>query len=240
MSSKNYFFKHSMNKRNDPRVKFIPTLESKAVYYMLSELACQCDADGAFVVNEIQLTNEQISHAIGIDVVQLRKAFKDMKRTGMLSENGHGPFLTDYAYEQVSRDEQREAWKSAKAQQRSKEVNEDVHEDVKKEVHEDVFAKSKSQIRDRVLLLLSKSAKEKLQATPQWIDDAIKIANTKHLDNPDQYITGILRNWLTEGRKETQRKPSMKKKATSKQVQPKLEGDALKVAREKAAKELLK
>jgi len=177
-------------------------------------------------------------------IKMVEKSIKELQRHKLLHVNGKGPQILDWVKEQPeiakverTRAEERER-KEKSRHGTSRSVTSDKSgvtdsqgvSHVEKEIEKEIETKT------RVLLLLSKSAQEKLKATPQWLDEAVAIAETKHLDNPDQYAAGILRNWLTEGRKETQRKPSMKKKAASKQVQPKLEGEALKAARKEAEK----
>jgi len=51
-------------------------------------------------------------------------------------------------------------------------------------------------------LSLSKADREFLDTKhPDWINDAIDVANSKGIHDP-KYVTGILKNWIAEGRKE--------------------------------------
>jgi len=223
--------------------------DAEVVYMRLLRIAGDIESsDGLLFRDGEKIPTEQLAYRMRRPIKMVEKSIKELQRHKLLHVNGKGPQILDWVKEQpeIAKVEQTRAEERERKERSRHGTSHSVTSDkssvtdghgvshVEKEIEKEIETKT------RVLLLLSKSAQEKLKAKPQWLDEAVAIAETKHLDNPDQYAAGILRNWLTEGRKETQqRKPSMKKKATSKPVQPKLEGDALKAAREKAAKELL-
>lgn len=202
---------------------------AETIYDRLYILAGVLDADGLFIENGRVLSHEEIAYRLRKETTKLTKSIKELQKAGLIHVNGKGPQIIDWKHEQIDLNIKRE--KDRERQHRHRVVTRDSSSS-----QSVTSIETKTKTQTRVLLLLSKSAQEKLKAKPQWLDEAVAIAETKHLDNPDQYAAGILRNWLTEGRKETQRKPSMKKKAASKQVQPKLEGEALKAARKEAEK----
>lgn len=213
---------------------------AETVYDRLYILAGVLDADGLFIENGRVLSHEEIAYRLRKETTKLTKSIKELQKAGLIHVNGKGPQIIDWKHEQIDLNTKRE--KDRERQHRHRVVTRDTDVTTRDSSSSQSVTsiETQTQTQTRVLLLLSKSAQEKLKAKPQWLDEAVAIAETKDLDKPDQYAAGILRNWLTEGRKETQRKTSAKKKAASKPVQPKLEGDALKAAREKAAKELLK
>jgi len=197
------WIKHYSTKRTDPRVKLL-TLPSKAIYYMLSEVAAQCDADGAFVMNGVQLTDQQIAQLATVEVTDLKTAMREMRKTGLVSANGHGPYLTDFAYEQMSQADRRAQWAASKQRARSQqEVKQDVQQDKKQEVKQDVHAieeREESELRVKSLLLLSDEHREFIKSKhPEWITEAIALAKKNEKPRPS-YIKGILKNWITEGR----------------------------------------
>lgn len=209
---------------------------AETIYDRLYILAGVLDADGLFIENGRVLSHEEIAYRLRKETTKLTKSIKELQKAGLIHVNGKGPQIIDWKHEQIDLNIKRE--KDRERQHRHRGVTRDTgvttRDSSSSQSVTSIETKTKTQT--RVLLLLSKSAQEKLKAKPQWLDEAVAIAETKHLDNPDQYAAGILRNWLTEGRKETQRKTSAKKKAASKPVQPKLEGEALKAARKEAEK----
>lgn len=214
--------------------------EAERTYNRLYFLAGVLDANGLFIENGRKLTNEEIAYRVRLETKELTRSIKELQKSQLVHVNGKGPEIIDWKYEQIDLNTKRE--KDRERQQRHRGVTRDTDVTARDgDGSQSVTSiETKTKTQTRVLLLLSKSAQEKLKSNPQWLDEAVAIAETKHLDNPDQYAAGILRNWLTEGRKERPAKSSAKKKPASKPSQPKLEGDALKAAREKAAKELLK
>lgn len=209
---------------------------AETIYDRLYILAGVLDADGLFIENGRVLSHEEIAYRLRKETTKLTKSIKELQKAGLIHVNGKGPQIIDWKHEQIDLNTKREKDRERQHRHRGVTRDTDVTTRDSSSSQSVTSIETKTKTQTRVLLLLSKSAQEKLKAKPQWLDEAVAIAETKHLDNPDQYAAGILRNWLTEGRKETQRKPSMKKKATSKQVQPKLEGDALKAARKEAEK----
>lgn len=196
MSGGMIWVKHYATKRTDPRVKLL-SLPSKAVYYLLTEVAGQCDANGHFVMNGIQLTDAQIAHLATIEITDYKTAVREMKRTGLISVNGHGPYLTDFASEQTSQQQRREQWK-ARQERRRQQPQEPVTRDITHPVTRDVTPlelRVKS-LEKESLLLLSQAEREKLN--PGWSQEAALIA--ANADKPATYAKGILKNWIKEGK----------------------------------------
>lgn len=195
MSGGMIWLRHYSNKRTDPRVKLL-TLKSKAVYYLLSEVAAQCDAGGSFVMNDIQLTDQQIAHLATIELGDLKTAVREMKRTGLISVNGHGPFLTDFAEEQIPQETRRKQWR---ARQQKKRQEQQPKRDVTRDMQSDVTPlelRVKS-LESESLLLLSPAERESLK--PGWSREAALIAVKS--DKPATYAKGILKNWIKEGKR---------------------------------------
>jgi len=190
------WLKHYSSKRTDPRVKLL-SLPSKAVYYLLTEVAAQCDAGGAFTMNSIELTEKQLAHLATIELAELKTAMREMKRTGLMSVNGHGPYLTDFSEEQTSQEQRRQQWKDSKKRIRN-DVPQDVQQDTKQEVPQDVPAlelRVKS-LELRVSSLLSPDELQKVK--PGWITEAAAIA--EKAGKPATYAKGIIKNWIKEGK----------------------------------------
>jgi hypothetical protein len=210
--------------------------EAERTYNRLYFLAGVIDANGLFIENGHKLSTEEIAYRVRLDPKEITRSIKELQKSGLVHVNGKGPEIIDWKHEQIDLNVKRE--KDRERQQRHRGVTRDTDVTERDESLSQSVTRieTKTKTQTRVLLLLSKSAQEKLKSNPHWLEEAVAIAETKHLDNPDQYAAGILRNWLTEGRKERPAKSSAKKKTVSKKSQPKLEGDALKVAREKAKK----
>ncbi len=214
------WLRHYSNKRTDPRVKLL-SLTSKAVYYMLTEVAAQCDSQGGFVMNGIQLTDQQIAQLATVEVTELRAAMREMKKTGIVSVNGHGPYLVDFADEQVSQEQRREQWRER--QQRKRDKERDVTGDTERDKERDVTPlelRVKS-LESESLLLLSPAEIEKLK--PGWSREAAMIAIKA--DKPATYVKGIMKNWIKEGRNanrnpETNRPRTPRKAKTDQPTSP--------------------
>lgn len=231
------------NRLHDLRFSSL-SAEAERTYDRLYLLAGILDADGLFIENGRALSHNEIAYRIRLQAQVVTKSIKELQKANILHVNGKGPQILDWKHEQIDLNTKRE--KDRERQHRHRGVTRDngVTErdsDLSQPV---TGIETKTQIKTRVLLLLSKPAQENIQSQhPQWIDAALEIAATKHLDDPEKYAAGILRNWLTEGRKEN--KPAAKSKSprankTGKPDQPKPSDAALKAARERAAKALSK
>lgn len=130
------WLKHSSEKRTDPRVQVL-TLPTKAIYYMLTEVAAQCDADGSFTFNSIELNDDQLAKLIDVELADFKRAKKEMFKSGILSANGHGPFLTDFAEDQIAQEARREKWRRWQRDHRH-DVNPDNSADVMPDTNPDV------------------------------------------------------------------------------------------------------
>jgi len=214
---------------------------AQLAYFKMELLAGKCDADGHFKMNGEQLTEEEIAFYIRMETKDLKKAIRELTANKLIHINGKGPQLTDFSSQQVSQQHRREAWRER--QQRHRSVTGDsigvTRDSTVTDAPVTILEEEKeSKRRKEVLLLLSASAQKKLRDHPSWLTDAIELTMTKSTNDPAKYAAGIIRNWLTEGRKESKRGAGKSKRSKTKQ--PKLEGDDLANMREKAAKELLK
>lgn len=103
---------------------------AQLAYFKMELLAGKCDADGSFVMNGEQLTEEEIAFYIRMDTKDIKKAMKELAANRLVTMNGRGPQLTDFPQEQVSQDKRREAWRERQNSHRSvTRDNEDVTRD---------------------------------------------------------------------------------------------------------------
>lgn len=92
---------------------------SQLAYFKLELLAARCDADGAFVQNNEQLTENEIAFYIRMDPKQFKKSLREMIANNLVHVNGRGPQITDFADEQVSQATRREAWQARQDRHRT-------------------------------------------------------------------------------------------------------------------------
>lgn len=192
-------------------------------YLMLYMLAGRLDADGLFIENGRQLSDDEIAFKIRVKASRLKASIGEMKKSRLVHVNGKGPQIVDYASEQQSWRDKQDADRERQARHRS--VTRDSETVTGDGEPVTPLEESQSQIRRESLLLLSPAQREiVLNKHPHWMDDAEKIAKGKGKARPD-YIAGIVKNWLTEGR----RKPRQTQRVSAKkpaQKQPVLTGDA--------------
>lgn len=197
-------------------------------YLMLYLLAGRLDAGGLFVENGRQLSEDEIAFKIRVKAARLKASINEMKRSKLIHVNGKGPQIADYPTEQQSWREKQEADRQRQARHRS--VTRDGEAVTRDGESVTPLEESQSQIRRESLLLLSPAQREIVSSKhPAWIDEALKIAQTKNKLRPD-YVAGIVKNWLTEGRKKPRSDHRSPKRAAPRQ--PVLTGSA----REKALK----
>lgn len=196
-------------------------------YLMLYMLAGRLDADGLFIENGRQLSDDEIAFKIRVKASRLKASIGEMKKSRLIHINGKGPQIMDWQNEQVDMNKKRE--RDREYQRKHRAVRPDS-EDVRPD-SERVAPLEESQIRRESLLLLSPAQRELITSKhPHWMDDAEKIAKAKGKPRP-QYIAGIIKNWIVEGR----RKPRQPQRGAVKkpaQKQPVLTG----AARDKALK----
>lgn len=200
-------------------------------YLMMYLLAGRLDADGLFIEDGRQLSDDEIAFKIRVKAARLKASINEMKKAKLIHVNGKGPQIADYANEQQSWREKQDADRQRQARHRSVTRDGEAVTRDGERVTPLEESQSKSQIRES-LLLLSPAHRELISSKyPAWIDDALKIAQAKNKVRPD-YIAGILKNWITEGRTKARQAThrGASKKTTPKQ--PTLTGSA----REKAIK----
>lgn len=168
-------------------------------YLMMYLLAGRLDADGLFIENGRQLSDDEIAFKIRVKAMRLKASINEMKKAKLIHVNGKGPQIADYANEQQSWREKQEADRQRQSRHRS------VTRDSVSVTHDGEsvtpLEESQSQIRRESLLLLSPAQRDLISSKhPAWVDDALKIAQAKNKLRPD-YVAGIIKNWITEGRK---------------------------------------
>ncbi len=132
-------------KIHDSRLKMVSE-KAKLGYFYLMCLAGECDASGSFTINGIQLTEKQIAEFLGLDLDVIKTSMRELTKVGLMSVNGHGPFLTDFADEQVSQAQRQEQWRAR--QQRKRDSERDVTSDNQRDSERDVTApESESRVR---------------------------------------------------------------------------------------------
>lgn len=92
---------------------------AQRVYLLLERLAGLCDADGSFVLNGVQLTDEEIADKISTDPRKLRAAIKELTKNQLITANGHGPCISNFVDRQVSQAARREKWREQQKQHRA-------------------------------------------------------------------------------------------------------------------------
>jgi len=93
-------------------IRLVRTSEQgQLAYYKLSLLAGKCDADGSFIMNGEQLTEDEIAFYISMDPRKLKAAIKELNKNKLISVNGHGPYIADFRNEQVSQAQRQEQWR---------------------------------------------------------------------------------------------------------------------------------
>lgn len=199
-------------------------------YFMLYLLAGRLDADGLFIENGRQLSEDEIAFKIRIKAARLKASINEMKKARLVHVNGKGPQIMDYANEQQSWREKQDADRERQARHRY--VTRDSETVTSDGERVTPLEESQSQIRES-LLLLSPAQRELITSRhPDWMMDALKIAKAKNKVRP-QYIAGIVKNWIVEGRTK-ERKPANQRGASKRSTpkQPVLTG----AARDKALK----
>lgn len=158
-------------------------------YLFLYQLAGVLDAEGAFIEHGRQLSEDEIAFKLRIKAARLKASMNEMKRARLIHVNGKGPQITDYQAEQQSWRKKQDA--DRERQQRHRSVTRDS------EGVTPLERESESRLRIESLLLLSPAQKEKVLSHPEWVTEALKIAETKKKTRPD-YVAGILKNFILE------------------------------------------
>lgn len=92
-------------------------------YLMLYMLAGRLDADGLFVEDGRQLSEEEIAFKIRVKLARLKASVTEMKKARLVHVNGKGPQITDWGHEQINWREKQE--KDRERQQRHRSVTRD-------------------------------------------------------------------------------------------------------------------
>lgn len=187
-------------------------------YYQLYLLAGRLNFNGAFMHDGKQLSPKEIAHLLRVrDVDQLAKDISTLKRVGLLKANGHGPYISDFAEEQINWQEKqkdnRERQRKFKSRISNALVTRDAdvsnalvtllekEEDSDKDIDKDSsllytlavqkFADNKITLKDDERIALQEII---AHIKPEWIGKAIKVTLEKK-KHSGAYVIGILRNW---------------------------------------------
>lgn len=176
--------------------------EAERAYNRMYILAGILEADGLFLENDKPLPVEDIAYRTRLDVTSLKRAITELQRAKLVHVNGKGPQLVDYVTEQIDLTKRRAQINERVT--RYRELHQDGNEVKRDATH--LERETQTQIKTKTLSLLKGPEREALEKHPAWIQEAIDLAISKGKDHSPAYITGILRNWLTEGRPEKQQK----------------------------------
>ena len=149
------WIKLSTNLLDDPSFNIQLSLEHQAIYTKLYLAAGKLDQRGSFVDDTgRELTTKEIAWLIHVDERVLSRALKALLKSGMLSTNGHGPFIKAFKSEQgdLTHAERCEQWRVRQNKSReSRASHEDVTRDTSARVksqEEDEESRGKSQEED--------------------------------------------------------------------------------------------
>lgn len=92
-------------------------------YFMLYLLAGRLDAEGLFIENKRQLSNDELAFKIRVDPSRMRSSIKELQKANLLHVNGKGPMIADWKHEQINWRDKRE--NDRERQQRHRSVTRD-------------------------------------------------------------------------------------------------------------------
>lgn len=169
--------------------------QARGDYFMLYLLAGKCNSNGLFIENGKELSIVDIAFKLRFDVERVKASLKELKNSNLIYINGRGPCITDWKAEQPRWIEKQKS--DRQRQQRHRSVTRDTG------VTDNgvTLLEEETQIKTQTLLLLSPAQREKLSRHEAWMLEAIELAKTKSKLRPD-YIAGILKNWISEGRRQ--------------------------------------
>lgn len=119
------WIKSKTTQLDDPRLMRCNE-RTQAHYFKLYLLAGKCDAEGAFVMNDQRLTDQEIAFLIRTDIKHLKASWRELKANKLVHVNGRGPAITDFAHEQVPQAKRQEAWKERQKRHRTVTRDKDV------------------------------------------------------------------------------------------------------------------
>lgn len=195
------WIKQNTNELNDLRFSSL-SAEAERTYGRMYKLAGLLDAEGLFIEHGRVLSNDEIAYRIRLQTSELNKSIKELTKARLVHVNGKGPQIMDFKRDQVDLNTRREKDRERQARHRSVTRDEGV---TSGDTHGSQSVTSlererDSDLRKESLLLLSQANREKLAAHPEWIDEALKLAQSQNKPRAS-YVAGILRNWILEGRK---------------------------------------
>lgn len=95
-------------------------------YFQMYLLAGRLNADGLFIENEERLSDADIALKLRVnDVKQFTADLTALKKAKLIKVNGHGPFIEDFAREQVDWSKKQEQDRERKQKQRHADVTRD-------------------------------------------------------------------------------------------------------------------
>jgi hypothetical protein len=95
-----YFLKLELNYLDDSSFNTSLNDSQKWRYIQLYLLAKKLNADGSFIRHGHQLSDQDIAWSLHLELKQLQEDIEALKSAGLLSMNGHGPYLTNFKAEQ--------------------------------------------------------------------------------------------------------------------------------------------
>lgn len=217
--------------------------QAERTYDRLYILAGTLDAEGFFFdENGKQLTNDEIAYRVRLKTQEIKKALIELQRAKLIHVNGKGPQIVDWKNDQWELKREKDRDRQARHRANVTHVSQPVTPESVTSQNVTLNKDKDKDINKDILLLLSADARAQVEKShPEWPAQALEIANTKRTEDPVKYAAGVVRNWLLEGRRSAPAKgnPAPGRRSAQKPKRKKLEGDALKAARERAAKEFL-
>jgi DnaD/phage-associated family protein len=186
---------------NDLRFSSL-SAEAERTYDRMYILAGVLDADGLFVEKGRQLSHDEIAYRIRLHTQAVTKSIKELQKANILHVNGKGPQIVDWKKEQIDLNVKREKDRGYQAKHRASQAKSDTVRSDSKGSGSVSDIERETQTQTQTLLSLSRTHREMIETQhPEWVAEAIHIASSNDKTDP-KYIAGILRNWITEGRKQ--------------------------------------
>lgn len=113
------WIKQSTSKIDDARLALCSDATQRD-YFMLYLLAGRLDADGLFIENGRQLSEDEIAFKIRIKASRLKASIGEMKKARLVHVNGKGPQIVDWQHEQINWREKQAADREYQARHRKK------------------------------------------------------------------------------------------------------------------------
>lgn len=126
-------------------------------YLMLYMLAGRLDADGLFIENGRQLSDDEIAFKIRVKASRLKASIGEMKKSRLIHVNGKGPQIVDWKIEQPDNDRKREQTRERVARYRERVTHGNASDEA---LHEDVTPLEQEQDKSLVVVVVSRVCDE--------------------------------------------------------------------------------